>query len=119
MKIFVFGSNLGGRHGAGSALEALRHWGAIYGCVFGPQGSSYAIPTKDKALRALPLDVIEKFVREFIEYAESRPSVTFQVVAIGTGLAGYTHAQIAPMFRNAPKNCQLCDEWNFILGRVP
>jgi hypothetical protein len=26
--IFVFGSNLSGRHGAGSALEARLHWGA-------------------------------------------------------------------------------------------
>jgi len=116
--IFVFGSNLAGRHGAGAALEAAKNWGAQYGIGHGRTGLSYAIPTKDRGLRTLPLDVIEKFVREFIEYAESRPALEFKVTAIGTGLAGYSHEQIAPMFREAPKNCLMCDEWKRILGRV-
>lgn len=30
-RIFVFGSNLAGRHGAGAALYARQHHGAIYG----------------------------------------------------------------------------------------
>jgi hypothetical protein len=29
--IFVFGSNLTGRHGKGAALYARQHYGAIYG----------------------------------------------------------------------------------------
>jgi hypothetical protein len=49
-EIFVFGSNLAGRHGKGSALEALKKHGAIYGQGVGPQGASYAIPTKDHTL---------------------------------------------------------------------
>lgn len=49
--IFVFGSNLAGRHGAGSALEALKKHGAIYGQGVGRQGNSYAIPTNDERLR--------------------------------------------------------------------
>ena len=48
MEIFVFGSNLAGRHGAGAALAALKDHGAIYGCGEGIQGQSYAIPTKDR-----------------------------------------------------------------------
>lgn len=31
-RVFVFGSNLAGRHGAGAALEARLRHGAIYGC---------------------------------------------------------------------------------------
>ena len=49
--IFVFGSNLAGRHGAGAALCALREHGAIYGQGVGLQGNSYAIPTKDSKFK--------------------------------------------------------------------
>jgi hypothetical protein len=36
--IFVFGSNLAGRHGKGAALWAREHRGAIYGQGRGRQG---------------------------------------------------------------------------------
>ena len=36
--VFVFGSNLAGRHGKGAALHARQHHGAIYGRGCGPQG---------------------------------------------------------------------------------
>jgi hypothetical protein len=110
-QIFVFGSNLAGRHGKGAALHARQHHGAVYGNGIGRQGMSYAIPTKDTNMRALPLDVIHDHVRDFIEYAHAHRSLVFLVTAIGTGLAGYAHEQIAPMFRGAPGNCLLPDEW--------
>lgn len=56
--IFVFGPTLAGRHGKGAALHARKHHGAIYGQDEGLQGTSYAIPTKDARLNALPLDNI-------------------------------------------------------------
>jgi hypothetical protein len=56
--VVVFGSNLAGRHGKGAALGARLHPGAIYGRGVGPQGNAYAIPTKDRQLRVLPLQVI-------------------------------------------------------------
>lgn len=110
-EIFVFGSNLAGRHGKGAALYARQHHGAIYGCGIGRQGDSYAIPTKDLELHTLALDVIHDHVREFIEYASVHPGLTFKVTAIGTGLAGYRHDDIAPMFKGAPSNCKLPAEW--------
>ena len=51
--IFVFGSNLAGRHGKGAALHARRHHGAVYGQGIGLQGSSYPIPTKDAQIRTM------------------------------------------------------------------
>ncbi len=39
--IFVFGSNLAGRHGKGAALWARQHRGAIYGQGVGPQGDAH------------------------------------------------------------------------------
>lgn len=110
-EIFVFGSNLAGRHGKGSALEAVRKHGAKRGQGFGRQGNSYAIPTKGHTLKTLSLTSIELHVNEFISYAEFHSHLTFRCVAIGCGLAGYTPDQIAPLFARAPSNVLLPDEF--------
>ena len=111
MRIFVFGSNLAGRHGLGAAQEARIHHGAVYGQGVGRQGESYAIPTKDAGLRPLRLAQIREHVRDFINYALDHPELEFQVTRIGCGLAGYTDEQIAPFFRDAPDNCELPAGW--------
>lgn len=85
--IFVFGSNLAGRHGKGSALYARQEHGAIYGQGVGLQGNAYAIPTKDEQLRILPLESIRPYVEEFVRFAIAHPDMTFNVTAIGCGLA--------------------------------
>jgi hypothetical protein len=110
-KIFVFGSNLAGRHGKGAALCAVREYGAVYGQGNGLWGQSYAIPTKDVYIRTLPLDTIQYYVGTFIEVAKRRTDLEFMVTRIGCGLAGYSDDQIAPMFKNAPANCQLPTGW--------
>lgn len=112
--VFVFGSNLAGRHGRGAALHARQHFGAVYGQGVGRQGNSYAIPTKDYGIKTLPLDRIRPYVADFLEYARRHPSLTFQVTRIGCGLAGYTDEEIAPMFSGAPNNCILPDGWRWI-----
>lgn len=109
--IFVFGSNLAGRHGAGTALHAVKHCGAIYGQGIGRQGNSYGIPTKDHQIRTLPLERIAVYVAEFLEYARANPDLQFEVTKIGCGLAGYKEDQIRPMFKGAPLNCRLPDWW--------
>jgi hypothetical protein len=105
--IFVFGSNEAGRHGKGAALFARQNHGAKYGQGIGLQGNSYAIPTKDSRLAALPLPQIEAYVSQFKAFAAEHPELQFTVTAIGCGLAGYRPEQIAPMFRDAPPNCEL------------
>lgn len=113
--IFVFGSNRTGRHGKGAALAAVRNHGAIRGQGEGLQGSSYAIPTKDHRVETLPLAEIAAHVRTFIAFAELRTDLTFKVTPIGCGLAGYTPAQIAPLFDKAPDNCRLPEEFVSVL----
>ena len=108
--VFVFGSNLAGRHGKGAALEAARWWGAKYGVGEGRQGSSYAIPTKDGDLRTLPLSEIRAYVSNFLEHARCRPADSFLVTAIGCGLAGYNPSDIRPMFAGATRNVFLSGE---------
>lgn len=120
MRVFVFGSNLAGRHGKGAALYARQHHGAIYGQGIGRQGNSYAIPTKDINIQTLPLDKIKPYVDDFIQYAVSNRDLNFEVTRIGCGLAGYTDDQIAPLFSAAPENCQLPHEWiDIITAGIP
>lgn len=109
--IFVFGSNLAGRHGKGAALFARNNHGAQYGVGVGRTGHAYAIPTKDQHIRTLPLTAIELHVVDFLEYARNHPELQFLVTKIGCGLAGYQEYQIAPFFKDAPDNCQLPDNW--------
>jgi hypothetical protein len=114
--IFVFGSNLAGRHGKGAALYARQHRGAIYGQGVGLQGESYAIPTKDAKLRTLALEEIQRHIESFKSFARSHPALTFEVTAVGCGLAGYTPQQIAPMFKGAPANCILPDVFTAVFA---
>lgn len=117
-EIFVFGSNLAGRHGKGSALVAINNHGAVYGNGVGRQGDAYAIPTKDRALQVLKLKEIKYHIDKFIEYANDRPTLKFNVCNIGCGLAGYTPEQIAPMFSKATRNVRLSEEFLKVLGRT-
>lgn len=109
--IFVFGSNLAGRHGKGAALYARQNHQAQYGVGVGRTGNAYALPTKDEYIRTLPLSRISVYVRQFLDYATTHPELTFQITKIGCGLAGYRESDIAPMFQTAPKNCQLPEGW--------
>lgn len=114
--IFVFGSNAAGRHGAGSALEAMRNHGAVYGKGEGHYGNSYAIPTKTMYLNTLPLNVIAQSVNKFLRFAAYHSDWDFNVVAIGCGLAGYKPEEIAPMFKGATPNVKLPKEFIAVLA---
>lgn len=111
-EIFVFGSNLAGRHGAGAAKIAAQKFGARYGKGFGLCGNSYAIPTKDQDLNVLPLysiiDMVEAFIRA-TEHPENQTKTWF-VTRVGCGLAGYNDNQIAPLFIGAV-NCSFAEQW--------
>jgi hypothetical protein len=89
----------------------MKYHGAIYGQGRGIQGTSYAIPTKDHHILTLPLDAIRPYVDDFITFAKRNPHFKFEVTRIGCGLAGYTDEDIAPMFKNAPNNCNLPGGW--------
>lgn len=111
-RVFVFGSNLAGIHGAGAAKAALDHYGAIWGQGEGLQGHSYAIPTKDENLHTLPLANIQLFIDEFMDFAwQNSSTLYFFVTRIGCGLAGYTDEEIAPMFRESSLNVELPHGW--------
>ena len=112
MRIFVFGSNLAGRHGKGAALYALQHHGAEYGHGYGLKGNSYAIPTKDYYLKTLELNLIEEFCKTFCDFARAHPQYEFDLTPIGCGLAGYKREQIRPFFKDVSSNVHFTKEWD-------
>ena len=110
-EIFVFGSNLAGRHGAGAALAARQNYGAILGRGSGLMGQSYAIPTKDHNLRTLDLPHIRSYVTLFIEFTHRHPELAFYITPVGCGLAGYDRQRIWPAFLGVGENCRFADTW--------
>lgn len=113
--IFVFGSNLQGRHAVGAARIALNRFGAVFGQGVGMQGNTYAIPTMQGGI-----ETIRPYVDEFIDYAKSRPDLTFYVTKIGCGIAGFTFEEIAPPFSDAVEisNIRLPKEFVDIISQL-
>lgn len=102
-EIFVFGSNLQGRHGKGGALVAREKFGAIYGQSEGLQGQSYAIITKELRNNFPPIKLsqIEEGINEFISFAKQNSNLTFYVTKLGCSLAYFEVEDIAPLFKEA------------------
>jgi len=100
-EIFVFGSNTAGIHGAGAAKLAYDKFGAKLGIGFGLEGQTFALPSKNDKIITMSLPEIQNYVRLFIEYAKTKPELTFLVTEIGCGLAGLTPKQVAPLFKDA------------------
>jgi hypothetical protein len=110
-RIFVFGSNLAGRHGKGAALHAAKYYGAERSVAIGHINQCYAIPTMDQMLRPLHLTQVKHFISGFVAYANHHPNLKFNVTQVGCGLAGFDPRDIAPCFNNAPNNCWFDKEW--------
>ena len=114
-EVFVFGSNLAGRHGLGAAKFARDVCGAKYGEGHGFTGNSYAIPTKDGNLKVLSLSAIKEYIRLFQIHAAVYPDNLFLVTKVGCGLAGYKDHEVAPLFRGSPSNCKFHWTWRMYL----
>jgi hypothetical protein len=111
-QVFVFGSNAGGMHGAGAARTAMERFGAVWGEGHGLHGQSYAIDTMSG------LAVIEREVATFLAFAAEHPELEFLVTEIGCGIAGFTPAEIAPLFRRAGENVLLPERFAAVLERA-
>lgn len=95
-EIFVFGSNIHGMHLGGAAAVAYKNFGAVWGQGVGLQGQCYAIPTMEGGV-----ETIKPYVDEFIQFAKSKPELTFFVTRIGCGIAGFRDEEISPLFVEA------------------
>ena len=112
--VFVFGSDLAGRHrhGARAALLAAQHFGAQRGVGFGwTSESSFAIPVRTGQLEILSTRAIAVAVLGFVGDAQMNPNRKFWVSRVGCEAGGYADQEIAPLFQRAPRNCSFVREW--------
>lgn len=109
-EVFVFGSNASGAHGGGAALFAYERFGAVWGQSEGLQGQSYGIDTMSG------LEVFREQARRFVDFAAQHPELRFRVTEVGCGIAGYTPAQVAGFFADAPPNVVLPESFVDVLG---
>jgi hypothetical protein len=116
-EIFVFGSNEAGIHGAGAALTAHDHFGAVMKQGFGPMGKSFGVPTCSKPTNkfdrtwVISPNKIQYYVYCFILYAKMNPQLDFKVTRLGTGYVGIKDEHMAPLFTEAPDNCSFDEAW--------
>jgi len=97
-QVFVFGSNLHGRHAGGAAQQAHKDFGAAWGIGVGLTGQCYAIPTMEG------IDSLKLYVEQFNQVATMLPDVEFLLTKLGCGIAGYDEMDIAPLFKSSPAN---------------
>lgn len=126
--VWVFGSNLAGRHGKGAAEVARTRFGAQPGIGRGRTGQSYGIPTKKvdplhplvpgKPAKLLSRSIheIRREIDDFIAYAKHNQDELFFVTRTGCDLAGFADQDIAPLYARAPTNCSFPEPWRPWLG---
>ena len=95
-EIFVFGSNIRSFHGGGAARIANKKFGAEWGVGEGLTGQCYALPTMEGGV-----DYIAGKVQNFLVCAKTHPELKFYVTKIACGIAGFTVAEIGPLFSDA------------------
>lgn len=112
--VFVFGSNLAGRHGKGAASHAAKAFGAERGVGIGRTGSAYAVPTKDGRLNVMPVRFIKAHLEDLRAYADAHRADIFELTPVGCGLAGHDPKHIAKAVDGAgpwPHNVSLSRSW--------
>jgi len=112
--VFVFESNLAGRHGKGAALFAAKEYGAERGVGEGMTGHAYAIPTKDMNLRTRSEDEVWKSIRKFLLFASTDGcGMWFNLTPIGCRLAGMHASDVMDIIKSEglPWNVLLSPRW--------
>lgn len=110
-QIFVFGSNLGGRHGKGAALLARVKFGAVYGVGEGFTGQTWAFPTLTADLSKVSLDSLLKSRERLYAACKENPTLEFLLTKVGCGLAGFPEELMRDLFSMSPANLVLPSDW--------
>jgi hypothetical protein len=105
--IYVFSSNLAGKHAKGKARIARVNFRAEFGIAEGRTANAYAIPTHDKHLAALSIDSIKAAIEAFLHYANENKKLNFFVTRIGCEDSPFGDEQMGQLFANATENCSL------------
>lgn len=110
-EIFIFGSNLAGRHGAGAALQARLDFGAKTGVGEGITGQCYAFPTLDADLQRVSVADLCASRDRLFECCLANPDKQFLLTKVGCGLAGFKESTIRRLFLDPPSNLILPEDW--------
>lgn len=112
-ELFVFGSNLAGKHIGGAARQAKEMFGAIDGCGEGLTGKSYAFPTLTENFEKVTHEQLIDSVSRLYRCCEENKDKVFLLTKVGCGIAGFEEEYIKYLFLNSPKNLILPDDWNY------
>jgi len=110
-RVFVFGSNLRGIHGAGAARYARNELGAQLGVGIGRTGRCYALPTCEVPGVPVSLESLSEFAGIFLDHARRFPGDRFFLSKVGCGIAGFTEEVVSLLFVGAPENVDLPPSW--------
>lgn len=110
-EVFVFGSNLAGRHGKGAALQARVKFGAKAGVGEGLTGQTYAFPTLGHRLEKRSMEDLAASRDRLYDTCRAYPQKRFLLTKVGCGLAGYEESAMRELFRGAPGNVVMPEGW--------
>lgn len=111
-QIFVFGSNLAGKHIGGAARQAKESFGALEGCSEGWVGQSYAFPTLNIDFSRRTKSELFKSRDILYKTCRSSPDKEFLLTKVGCGIAGYSEQKMKELFTdNPPDNLTLPEDW--------
>ena len=111
----VFPSNMLGIHRTELSEIAHSTYLAETGVFFGLSGNAYAIPVKDRLIRALSLAEIAVYVNQFKEFTYSQPNRLFWILDFSMVRRSYSSGQFASLFRGANTNCSFPKNWKYFL----
>jgi hypothetical protein len=110
-EIFVFGSNLAGRHAGGAAFDAANRFGAVEGVGEGLTGECYAFPTLKGDLSKIEYDDMICIADTFYRCVDAHPELTFLLTRVGTGIAGHSAKDMKNLFIRKRDNLVLPEGW--------
>lgn len=112
-EVFVFGSNLAGKHEGGAARQAHEQFGAEMGVGEGLTGKCYAFPTLGKNFQKRSDEQLAVSVARFYKTARENPDTTFLLTKVGCGIAGYPEEYMRRVFqrKNRPENIIYPANW--------
>ena len=110
-EIFVFGSNLAGKHGIGTSKFAQEKFGAIPDIVEGITGQCYALPIMGVNMEHFSDERLTQSIYTLWNFAESHSSLFFLLSKIGCGLVGFDYDYMAYKFRGGPMNIIKPTDW--------
>ena len=112
--IFVYGANKNFHSGAGTALIAIKYFGAIYGqgyrCVVGKSRGIITTDLTKKKRPSVPKSLVLDEIKSLYDDARQDPGHEYWIAYLDDNtpnLSGFTNQEIADMFSKfpIPDNC--------------